>query len=108
MKANPILSLQEDEFTCDDGTCQPLINRCDLKGDCTDRSDEVECKKVVFPGESAQKSVNGLTRITVRQGESKPQYEVGHLPFKILIAYSNYWTVMKYLVFEVLKGILFN
>merc|ERR1711971_230328 len=23
----------EDQFTCTDGTCQPLVNRCDLKAD---------------------------------------------------------------------------
>ena len=32
-----------------DGTCQPLRHRCDLKADCNDRSDEEDCKKVIFP-----------------------------------------------------------
>lgn len=39
----------EDEFTCTDGTCQPLNNRCDLKADCLDRSDEEDCSKVILP-----------------------------------------------------------
>jgi hypothetical protein len=41
----------EDEFTCNDGSCQPLENRCDLKQDCEDRSDEKLCQKVVVDGE---------------------------------------------------------
>ncbi|XP_042227423.1 uncharacterized protein LOC121869925 [Homarus americanus] len=38
-----------DQFTCDDATCIPLLNRCDLKYDCRDNSDEVECELVAFP-----------------------------------------------------------
>lgn len=41
----------EDEFTCNDGSCQPLSTRCDLKPDCEDNSDEKLCKKVVIDGE---------------------------------------------------------
>ena len=36
----------DDEFTCDDATCVPMAVRCDAKGDCEDRSDEVNCKTV--------------------------------------------------------------
>ena len=32
-----LTACREDQFTCTDGTCQPLRNRCDLKADCTDR-----------------------------------------------------------------------
>ena len=41
----------EDEFTCDDGSCVPIENRCDLKQDCEDNSDEKLCQKVVIDGE---------------------------------------------------------
>ena len=41
-------SCSGDEFTCSDGTCVPLNFRCDLKADCSDRSDEQNCRKVVF------------------------------------------------------------
>ena len=44
-----LTSCAENEFTCTDGTCQPLVNRCDLKADCTDRSDEENCRKVILP-----------------------------------------------------------
>ncbi|XP_068226308.1 uncharacterized protein [Palaemon carinicauda] len=39
----------DDQFTCDDGTCIPLPFRCDLKYDCRDQSDELECEVVSFP-----------------------------------------------------------
>lgn len=40
-----------DQFTCDDATCIPLANRCDLTYDCRDNSDEVDCQLVAIPGE---------------------------------------------------------
>ena len=51
-EADTMLTLtacSEDEFTCTDGTCQPLAHRCDLKADCADRSDEEKCDTVIFP-----------------------------------------------------------
>ncbi|XP_071539015.1 uncharacterized protein [Panulirus ornatus] len=36
-------------FTCDDGTCIPHHYRCDLKYDCRDESDELECELISFP-----------------------------------------------------------
>ncbi|XP_071530487.1 uncharacterized protein [Panulirus ornatus] len=38
-----------DDFTCDDATCIPLDNRCDLRYDCRDNTDELECEMVAFP-----------------------------------------------------------
>ena len=38
----------EDQFTCNDGTCIPLQARCDKNQDCTDLSDEKECKIVAL------------------------------------------------------------
>ena len=40
---------QTNEFTCSDGTCVPLEDRCDLKPDCEDKSDEEKCQKVLIP-----------------------------------------------------------
>jgi hypothetical protein len=34
----------DDEFTCSDGTCVPIFARCDAKNDCSDNSDETNCK----------------------------------------------------------------
>ena len=39
----------DGQFTCDDGKCIALSNRCDLKYDCFDHSDEYNCKLVRFP-----------------------------------------------------------
>ena len=36
-------------FSCNDATCIPLPQRCDLKYDCGDNSDEEECELVSFP-----------------------------------------------------------
>lgn len=45
-----LLSPCEDgHFTCDDATCIPLYQRCDLKPDCRDGSDEKNCRLVQFP-----------------------------------------------------------
>ena len=41
-------SCDDDQFTCDDGTCIPIDFRCDKKKDCMDVSDEKECKTVAF------------------------------------------------------------
>ncbi|KAK3891914.1 hypothetical protein Pcinc_004228 [Petrolisthes cinctipes] len=37
-----------EHFTCDDATCIPIYQRCDLKYDCRDNSDEYECQLVDF------------------------------------------------------------
>ncbi|KAK4314330.1 hypothetical protein Pmani_014362 [Petrolisthes manimaculis] len=38
-----------NHFTCDDATCIPLVQRCDLKYDCRDNTDEMGCHLVSFP-----------------------------------------------------------
>ncbi|KAG0704991.1 Low-density lipoprotein receptor 1 [Chionoecetes opilio] len=40
---------QEDQFTCVDGTCVSLEQRCDLTRDCKDGSDETSCPLVLLP-----------------------------------------------------------
>ncbi|XP_045129533.1 uncharacterized protein LOC123515136 isoform X2 [Portunus trituberculatus] len=40
---------RNDQFTCSDGTCIPLENRCDLRIDCGDQSDEAQCSVVQLP-----------------------------------------------------------
>ena len=37
-----------DQFTCNDGTCVPLVGRCDKKQDCGDVSDEKQCKIIAL------------------------------------------------------------
>ena len=44
-------SCNDDQFTCDDGTCVAIEFRCDKKQDCIDLSDEKECRTVAFDAE---------------------------------------------------------
>lgn len=37
------------EYSCKDGTCIDLEQRCDLRVDCPDKSDEIGCDKLLLP-----------------------------------------------------------
>ncbi|XP_050740132.1 uncharacterized protein LOC127010309 isoform X2 [Eriocheir sinensis] len=39
----------DTEFTCGDGTCVPLSQRCDLRVNCPDNTDEIGCEKLQLP-----------------------------------------------------------
>ena len=39
---------EEGEFTCDDGQCVKMEERCDLVPDCRDQSDEKNCQLVIL------------------------------------------------------------
>ncbi|ROT75706.1 putative basement membrane-specific heparan sulfate proteoglycan core protein, partial [Penaeus vannamei] len=73
------------QFTCDDGTCIPLKYRCDLKYDCRDQSDELECELIAFP-EDYHKHLP----------PRKPGKEEGFLPvvIKVIIKSIDIQTVM--------------
>ena len=42
---------KEGEFTCDDGQCVVMENRCNQVSDCRDKSDEKGCKLILFEGD---------------------------------------------------------
>lgn len=37
------LACRDDQFTCQNGQCIPLIRKCDRRNDCADASDEEGC-----------------------------------------------------------------
>ncbi|KAL7648871.1 UNVERIFIED_CONTAM: hypothetical protein RMT77_000791 [Armadillidium vulgare] len=41
----------EHQFTCNDGTCVSLKERCDFESDCSDNSDEIDCQSLIKPPE---------------------------------------------------------
>ncbi|XP_071529468.1 uncharacterized protein [Panulirus ornatus] len=48
-------SCSREEFTCTDGSCVPFPNRCDLKFDCDDKTDENLCDIVNYPADYRSK-----------------------------------------------------
>ncbi|KAK8394124.1 hypothetical protein O3P69_006367 [Scylla paramamosain] len=52
------------EYTCGDGTCVNLSQRCDLRVDCPDNTDEIGCEKLVKP----QDYLSSLTPAGVEPG----------------------------------------
>ena len=44
-----LTACKDDQFTCDDGTCVVLSQRCNLQYDCRDHSDEAQCRMICLP-----------------------------------------------------------
>ncbi|XP_066949395.1 uncharacterized protein [Macrobrachium rosenbergii] len=42
-------SCKEQEFSCNDGTCITLPQRCNMEANCLDGSDEIDCSFLVLP-----------------------------------------------------------
>lgn len=39
---------KEDEWQCENKQCIPIERRCDVREDCTDKSDELECGIYIY------------------------------------------------------------
>ncbi|KAG0702853.1 Low-density lipoprotein receptor-related protein [Chionoecetes opilio] len=54
-RASMVRTLPGGQFTCDDGSCVAITQRCDLLTDCPDYTDEVDCHivqvrtKIILP-----------------------------------------------------------
>ncbi|XP_042221874.1 uncharacterized protein LOC121866320 [Homarus americanus] len=44
-----LTTCNSQQFTCGDGTCLPMAQRCNFQTDCHDETDEENCRTVVFP-----------------------------------------------------------
>ena len=56
------LQCKLDEFTCNDGICIKMDQRCDDLFDCSDKSDENNCKKVQMNEKSYRNDIIPNTR----------------------------------------------
>ena len=52
-----LTACSEQEFTCTHGICVDMVNRCDGKVDCTDKSDEIGCN-IIMADSSYNKEMN--------------------------------------------------
>ena len=50
-------SCSKSEFTCQDGSCVPLIHRCDQIKHCPDNHDELYCHRVEVDTKSYNKNI---------------------------------------------------
>ena len=57
---------REEEFTCSDGQCVPMSQRCDQLEQCRDQSDEEDCQLLVLK-RSYNRKVPPITTITSTQ-----------------------------------------
>ena len=46
-----------DQYTCDNGLCVDILKRCNSRPDCSDKSDELNCRKINV-GEAYQKYIS--------------------------------------------------
>ena len=45
---NLVIECDKDDFTCSDGSCIESFRRCDFIEDCSDGSDENNCRKLNY------------------------------------------------------------
>ena len=75
---------KEDEFTCDDGQCVKMIERCDQIVDCHDKSDERGCK-IVHLEEGYNKRVPPISIKGGKRKKMKPvQVKASLLLYKVV------------------------
>ena len=51
------LQCNDDQFSCDDGTCVQMGHRCNWRFECKDKSDENDCMNLLIDKESYSKDI---------------------------------------------------
>ena len=70
-----------EEFSCDDGSCIPLENRCDLIQDCYDNSDEMDCHQVQTYENAYSKGHAPMPKFSTK--DTRTKVDVGITDLKI-------------------------
>ena len=79
----------DNMFTCDDGRCIDIEDRCNDKADCLDGSDEKKCKKI----STGKKYLKGVAPFTMdKAGKNKIPVDV-----KISISVGN---ILRLVIFQ--------
>ena len=75
-----LTSCYDGEFTCDDGQCVRMEQRCDQLSDCRDESDEDNCQLLVVKGNYNKR----VPPITTRTGRVVVPVKVSITLFKVV------------------------
>ena len=71
-----------EEFSCNDGSCIPLGNRCDLIKDCYDNSDEMECHQVQTYENAYSKGHAPMRKFSTKDTRTKVDIRITDLKIK--------------------------
>ena len=84
---------REGEFTCDNGQCVTMEERCDQFSDCDDESDEVDCNILVFKNNYNKRIPPVTSSNTMKRTMVPVQVNISITLFKILDMIETHHTI---------------